>query len=249
MSNPVPSSVALTTIADGSPRTAAPVRNNFAAIQTLANAIVTLLSGGTAGQVLQAVDATNVQWVDSVLRYSKLTAKAYNTTVAASDLLNGEITVEAGKFVTGKTLDAQLFGDFLNNTAGSRAAPRFQLILGGTTIFDTGTSGTFVSNAVRSGWGVRIKAVGLGTASQVWDISGHISGNGGSNTATSSQFTTGLGEYFSYGGSSDLNVTFRGETTSAVDMTASRALVFNVINGFSHASYETRLNAAVVDIS
>lgn len=65
MSNPVPGSLALSTIADGSPRIAAPVRNNFSAIQTLANAVVTLLSGGTAGQVLTASDASNVEWADA----------------------------------------------------------------------------------------------------------------------------------------------------------------------------------------
>jgi len=62
VSNPLPDMLALTPIADGSAQQAAPVRNNFSAIQTAVNANVTALSGGTVGQVLQAVDASTVQW-------------------------------------------------------------------------------------------------------------------------------------------------------------------------------------------
>lgn len=245
MSNPVPSSVALTTIADGSPRIAAPIRNNFSALQAFANAINAILAGGTAGQVLTAADASNVQWADSVTRYTKTTAKAVNTTVAATDLLNAEINVA---LTAGKTLEAVLFGDFLNSTAGSRTAPRFQLVVGGTTVLDTGTSGTCASNAARANWGVTIKALGLGGASQLWKVEGFISGNGGSSVPTSNLFTTGIGWYRSYGGSTDLDVTFRGGNSTTVDMTSSQAFVFNVINGFSNASYETRLNGGCVQI-
>jgi len=62
MSNPLPSLLALTSIADGGPQQAAPIRNNYSAVQTAVNSLITALSGGAVGQVLQAVDSTHVQW-------------------------------------------------------------------------------------------------------------------------------------------------------------------------------------------
>lgn len=62
MSNPVPDLLALTSIADGSPRNAAPVRNNFSAIQTAVNALKTALAGGAAGQVLTSAGPDAVSW-------------------------------------------------------------------------------------------------------------------------------------------------------------------------------------------
>lgn len=62
MANPLPNQLALTSIADGSQRLASPIRNNFSAVQTAVNALRTALASGTAGQVLQAVDGTDVQW-------------------------------------------------------------------------------------------------------------------------------------------------------------------------------------------
>ena len=62
MPNPVPDLLALASIADGSQRLAAPIRNNFSAIQTAVNENVTVFSGGASGQVLQAADASHLQW-------------------------------------------------------------------------------------------------------------------------------------------------------------------------------------------
>ena len=56
----LPSSLALTNISDGSTATAAPVRNNFSAIQTAVNALITALSGGTAGQTIVYSDADTI---------------------------------------------------------------------------------------------------------------------------------------------------------------------------------------------
>src|SRR5262252_9434679 len=65
-------------------------------------------------------DGTNwVQVGGGVIRYAKTTTKAVNTTVAATDLLNGEITLAANTLIAGKRLVADLFGDFLNTVAAS----------------------------------------------------------------------------------------------------------------------------------
>lgn len=68
MSNPVPSAVALTTIADGSPRIAAPVRNNYSALQTAINALIAILADGTNGQKLQTDGAGNLSWATETLQ-------------------------------------------------------------------------------------------------------------------------------------------------------------------------------------
>lgn len=50
---PVPSSLALTNIADGASAVAADHRNNFTAIQTAVNAIIGFLAGGSTGALLR----------------------------------------------------------------------------------------------------------------------------------------------------------------------------------------------------
>lgn len=54
----LPSSLALTTISDGALATAADLRNNFTAIQTENNSLLTILGAGTAGDVFAGVGTT-----------------------------------------------------------------------------------------------------------------------------------------------------------------------------------------------
>lgn len=62
MSNPIPSLLALTSIADGSAQQASPIRNNYSAIQSAVNELIAALSGGASGQMLEAADASDVQY-------------------------------------------------------------------------------------------------------------------------------------------------------------------------------------------
>lgn len=64
MTASLPSSLALTTTPDGSNIVASTPRNNDAAIQTAVNALISALSGGSAGQLLQAQSSTSVAYVD-----------------------------------------------------------------------------------------------------------------------------------------------------------------------------------------
>ena len=66
MSNPIPSLLALTSIADGSQQQAAPIRNNYSAVQTAVNALITALKGGTTGALLYATDASDVAYLPDV---------------------------------------------------------------------------------------------------------------------------------------------------------------------------------------
>lgn len=62
MSNPIPSSLALSVIANGQLGDATPIANNYSQIQAAVNALITALSGGAAGQFFQAVDGSDVKW-------------------------------------------------------------------------------------------------------------------------------------------------------------------------------------------
>lgn len=93
MSNPIPSALALTVINDASLIIASPHRNNYAAIQSAVNEVITALSGGSAGQVLQAVDGTDVQW------HQLVAADVTN----AADKGSGSAQVFTGTLSTGGT--------------------------------------------------------------------------------------------------------------------------------------------------
>lgn len=69
----LPSSIALTEIPDGAKVVAAPLRNNYAAIQTAVNAVKAALAGGSAGQLLRATDADTVAWA-TPLQYAVVAA-------------------------------------------------------------------------------------------------------------------------------------------------------------------------------
>jgi hypothetical protein len=248
----LPSSLALLSIADGSLMVASDERNNYAAVQTAVNALITALSGGSSGQVLQSGGADIVLWSDpaTATTYRKTTAKAVNTTTAATDLLNnGEITVGAGVLGTTGVLRLTAFGDWLQNSGGAAAAPRFQLVLGGTTIFDTGALAvTFANNASRFGWEINAKIVNAGSASAQASTFNVIltTGNGPSGAITTT-FTVGEGNIEIASGFQ----TVRGQAanpSTTVNTAASAALALNVINGSASATYETKLLGAIVEV-
>lgn len=190
--------------------------------------------------------------------YRKTTAKAVNTSTSATDLLNGEIMLAGGVMGTSGHLHAVLWGDFLQDTGASQTLPQFQLVIGGTVVLDTGDgSGGWTSGSTRVIWRVQIEALELGAVnSQLWRISGQLGPGDLStypSTWTGAAFVSGLGSYTprSYGDEGETGPyveTFDGQATSSLDMTISKAFVFNVINGANSAAYETRLLGAFVEI-
>lgn len=246
----LPSALALTQIADGSLAVAADVRNDFNAVQTYANDLRTLLAGGSAGNVFTSSGGTTVGWSAPVgpTTYRKATAKAVNTTVAATDLLNAEITIAAG--IMGLTGVCRLtaWGDVKNNSGGTAAPPRIQAVLGGTTLLDTGTQGTLVDAATRYGWKVvvEIQNSGAANAQATWL---DFSFNGVMTAAAAGAFTTGEGHALAIISSGFASYTARGvNMATALDTATSKTLVLNTINGSASANYETKLIGALVEI-
>ena len=194
-----------------------------------------------------------INWVQvggGVIRYAKTTAKVVNTTVAATDLLNGEITLAANTLIAGKRLVADLFGDFLNTVAAS-PPPRIQVIVGGTTVLDTGAAGAvYFTTAGRFPWRLNIQAMALGAAnSQLWWMQFFIHKDASGPSQTYWPTGTGLIAISQPATANSASGVNEGVGTSTVDMTASRTFVVNVINGNAGANYETRLLGALVDIS
>lgn len=193
------------------------------------------------------------------LTYRKITPRTVNTTVAATDLLNGEITVGAGALPATGVMRITMFGDWLQNSGGLAAPPRFQLVLGGTTLIDTGAGPGAALNlsASRGAWEASaLVAANNATNAQniswkhsVWaSVTGSVSGTNGS------VFTTGQGAYQGIATRANSSNTdsfmcaAAGFNTGTKDMTAAQTLVVNVINGSASATYETRLFNALIEI-
>jgi hypothetical protein len=103
MPDPVPNNLALSVINPNDVAQSAPLRNNYAAIQTAVNQLIACLAGGVAGQALYAVDGTDVQYIDPrttsrVLASGKKTGSVTSsgtTFAAGSDVLAAALSFTA----------------------------------------------------------------------------------------------------------------------------------------------------------
>lgn len=225
----LPSTITLTQPADASPATASDQRTDHTAIQGAVNGLIGYLGS-----------------LPGIASYRKVTAEAVNTTTSATDLLNGEVTIGAGVLGTTSMLRLTAFGDWKNASGSGAAPPRLQLILGSTTLVDTGVTGTITTNAARYRWGVAATVMNLGATNAQWtdfQFGSHITA---ASVAVQNVFTTGEGVYFGAGAYPNLDA--RGGNSSGVDTTVAQALILNVINGSANAAYETKLVGAVVEI-
>lgn len=233
----IPGTITLSQPADDSDADADVQRSDNTAVQTAVNGLIGWATTAGVG-----------------LNYPKATSKTVNTTTSATDLLNGEITIAAGAIGTTGTLRFTATGDYLNNSGGSVALPRFQLVFGGTTLIDTGVGGTMAVTAGtgRGRWKVTASvAAANATNAQSTDFSLEIAVGTAFATADGGGFTTGQGFYqdFTSGGShSGLAAAWGANPATAVDTTAPCALLLNVINGSANAAYETKLFAALAEI-
>lgn len=180
----------------------------------------------------------------AVPTYRKTTAKVVNTTVGATDLLNGEITIAAGQMGATGLLRLTAFGDFINNSGGPVAGPRFQLLLGGTTLLDTNALTAFTASAGRFGWNLTAEILNLSASSQVASMDRRMYAGSGL-VAAQTTWTTGEG-----GGTTTSNSALDWGVNSglSVNTAVACALVLNTINGSANAAYETKLLGALVEI-
>lgn len=192
-------------------------------------------------------------WATSpaTMNYRKVTSKTVNTTTAATDLLNSEISVAAGVLGTTGGFRLTAWGDWLNNTGSTVAGPRMQILLGGTMLLDTNASPTATTSTNRAPWRLTVEVLNAGSASAQTVVCAleALSSGGFSNGATT--FLTGEGLFSSLSdGLASTNIVARaiGINTTAVNTASACALVLNIINGSSSANYETKLLGAVIEI-
>jgi hypothetical protein len=200
-------------------------------------------------------ELVDVIYLNEVARahYRKTTLKTVNATVAATDLLNGEITIDAGAMSLTRLLRLTAWGDFLNNVGSSQAPPRFQLVFGGTTLFDTNTSGLLQTFAQVSSWRMTVEIANLAANSQFANLSLTLAYAGQViTTPVGVLFAAGNGVYQSVGQAASAGSTWtllaQGNALAVVNTALAAPLVLNVINASASAAYSTRLYGAVVEV-
>lgn len=204
---------------------------------------------GTTNQVLTVVGGVPI-WAPSAgaVTLRKTTPTVVNTTVAATDLLGAAITLGAGAMGTTGLVRLTAYGNFLQNSGGAAAPPRWQLVLGGTTIIDTGTSGTLANSANRGSFKIVVEILNSTASAQTTSFQLYLATQGGLATTIVNAFTTGEGLMVAQGGASNWNVVAQGDNTTAIATAGALALVLNVINGSASATYETKLLGALVEV-
>lgn len=227
----IPASLALQTIVDGSDILAAPHRNNYASVQTEFNKLVTMLTGASLGQYLEA---TGTDWIAAGARYRKTSEKDVVGTAVETDLLNGEITIAANVMGTNRICRALLIGDYLNNTGGNQDFT-LKIKLGGIILYQDLVS-AISSSANRRPWEIRFDIANLGLTNSQWM-------NGWHSLGTAVAPTTGIGRPSDAGyGDSNFASSF------AIDTTVARALAVTVAHSAANASLSARLKYAVVEV-
>lgn len=180
--------------------------------------------------------------------YRKTSTKTVVSSVAETDLLNGEVTIGAGALAANRAIRLTAWGDWVNNTGSTQVMPRLKLKLGGATLLDLGASlgSTFTTAATRFPWKVVCEIANLTAATQWATMCGMA---GVSAAASLAAFpATGAG-YIAMSVASGVGaIAIDAAAAGAVDTTAACALALTVINGVSNASYDTTLKAALVEI-
>lgn len=174
--------------------------------------------------------------------WRKLTTKDVVNTVATVDLLNAEITVDAGAMSTNRMIRATLVGDYLNNTGGAQNG-NLLLKFGATSLWgDTlGGGGGIASSATRHPWMAQFTIANLG-ATNSQQVGGF--------------FWFGLATAGAAAGVGTIGTAFSAQTafgtpitgTAAEDTTAAKALVFSMTHNAANAALSIRLLNAVVEV-
>jgi hypothetical protein len=212
---------------------------------TISGGAGSLSNYGTTGSIIllpnQAVsiasDGSGGWYVISPLpplTYRKTGSTTVSNTVTETDLLGGAITIPANAMGTNRVLQFQAGGDWVQNSGGNLAAPRFKLKLGATTLIDTGAPGSpaTISSATRYAWNVSATISELAaTNSQSVNFQLNLTTSTGYVPTGAFALTSGegAGTILTGAGAGPGVISANAWTSSAVDMTAAQALTLTVI--------------------
>lgn len=192
-------------------------------------------------------ELVDIDYLNEVARahWRKNTAKVVSNTVAETDLLNGEITIDAGAMSTNRGLRLTAWGDIQNNTGVTENSPRFRLKLGGTTLVDTNVvSAAWATHTDNRPWRLVAEIINLGAANSqevVFDLDGYFAA---ASSGTVS-FTTGDG---AHGVNNSIWKIIGGTIGTAVDTSAAAALALGVVLPVASTSLNVALRAATVEL-
>lgn len=201
---------------------------------------------------VQSGELVDVAWLNQVARgaWRKTTAKQVLNSVAETDLLNGEITIDAGCMGTTGAIVLAARGDWIQNSGAARDVPRLKLKLGGTTLLDTNVTGATVAGAIatRQPWRVDAVIANLGATNAQWcSISGRwIFGLGAALGAAVP--TTGEGLIASQLDTittGSRRVDFEAALAAAIDTTAANVLALTTTNPTATATCDVTLKHAI----
>lgn len=180
--------------------------------------------------------------------WRKLTTKTMSNSTTLTDLLNGEVTIDANAMSSGRTLRLVAKVVCANTLGSTIALPRFQLTLGGTTLLDTSQPAGGWGSGGQSAWKIVAEITNLNATNSQYS-SLHVVGTGGTFISTNNAFTTGVGQYGT-GGSGAYLAEALGVNGSAVDTTAACLLALNVRTQTAAASanVSAQLTDAYVEI-
>lgn len=180
----------------------------------------------------------------------KVTSKTVNTTIAETDLLNGEITIPA--LAATDVLVGYLWGDWKQNSGANASPPTFALKYGGTTLISSGNgaaAANAINSATRFAWTYEfVIAAANATNAQTATVIGHMGwGCAAGTTTADNSLVVGEGIVSSMLGANGKAIAITdGFSTAAVDSTAARALLFTTTNASASASYEVVLFGAII---
>lgn len=234
----VPSSLSLTDIPASSAVTSAPHRANYSAIQTAVNALVTILSSGTAGQVLRATDGSTVAWGAPGTVY-----RANGTVTVVDTVVETTLLTQA---IPGNTIGAsgivkmRLFGDYANSTGGSEVH-RLKITFGGVTIIDFSRSTSQVQSLLRQPFMVDFTLANLGVTNSQFGGGQFVQA---SQTGVSGgDFAAGIGNI-----SATSPVVPLGTTLTTIDTTVSQTLTVTVTHGSASPTISTRRHFWLIEV-
>jgi len=176
--------------------------------------------------------------------YRKTTSKDVQNTNVETDLLNGEITIDAGAMGANGIVRATLLGDYLNNAA-AEAVPKHSIKFGGTTLLvnPIATNSAPSQSSLRRPFYMQFDIHNLGATN-----SQYMAGIMMIGEPSPSSGQTGLG---GFGASSATNGWTNGFSTNgtvAVDTTAACLLEVTVTWATGTTTRSWRLRSAHVQI-
>ncbi len=180
--------------------------------------------------------------------WRKLTEKDVVNTASAVDLLNGEVTIDAGAMGANRMLRATLVGDYLNNTGADRT---FVLTVDlGTTLLQKTVGGAGASSisasATRRPFRIEIEICNLGAANSQWSSMSVFLGEA-SSTGTGLGDLTNVVRPTANGGIHQFALVGANGAHSR-DTTSAQTLAVYVTHSTASTSLSARLKYAIVEV-